>query len=193
MTIFETIRQRRSIGKMTEQSPTRAQIEQILEAATHAPNHHKTEPWRFVVLAGHAREELGTVMASILDKQLSQQQFEKRDALLDKERQKLLRSPVVIVVASVHAEQDSRITEIEDFASVAAAVQNMLLTAEELGLAAVWRTGEAAYSSTVKEWLGFSGRDHLVAFLYLGYPAIPRTERQPVPATNKTRWLGWID
>ena len=57
MGILEIIKQRRSIGKVTSERPTREQIERILQAATHAPNHHKVEPWRFFVLAGHARQE----------------------------------------------------------------------------------------------------------------------------------------
>ena len=70
MSIFETIKNRRSIGKMTEQRPTRQQIERMLEAATHAPNHHKVEPWKFFVLAGEVRRELGQVMAEALAERL---------------------------------------------------------------------------------------------------------------------------
>src|SRR6266566_4831196 len=66
MSVFDVIQRRRSIGKMTEERPTRKQIERLLEAATHAPNHHKVEPWRFFVLAGEARKELGEVMAEAL-------------------------------------------------------------------------------------------------------------------------------
>src|ERR1700737_2341409 len=66
MSVFETIKRRHSIGKMTNQVPARAHIEQIIEAATHAPNHRKVEPWRFFVLAGTAREELGEIMAQSL-------------------------------------------------------------------------------------------------------------------------------
>ena len=66
MSVFETIKRRRSIGKMTAERPTRQQIEKLLEAATHAPNHHKVEPWKFFVLAGKAREALGAVMAESL-------------------------------------------------------------------------------------------------------------------------------
>ncbi len=62
MSVFEIIERRRSIGKVTEQSPTREQIEHILHAATHAPNHRKVEPWRFFVLAGRARQELGEIL-----------------------------------------------------------------------------------------------------------------------------------
>ncbi|MDQ6645195.1 MAG: nitroreductase family protein, partial [Chloroflexota bacterium] len=96
MTIFETIKNRRSIGKMTDQRPTRAQIEHILEAATHAPNHHKVEPWKCIVLAGKARAEMGTIMANSLATRLGDTTNDKAQALLNKERTKLLRSPIVL-------------------------------------------------------------------------------------------------
>ena len=63
MSIMETIVRRRGIGKMTAERPTRKQIEQILEAGTHAPNHHNAQPWRFFVLAGEARAQVGAIMA----------------------------------------------------------------------------------------------------------------------------------
>jgi nitroreductase len=196
MTVFETIRRRRSIGKMTEQRPTREQIETILTAATHAPNHHKVQPWRFFVLANDARAALGEVMATSLAQRLERvgepgEPFDnKKLALLNKERTKLLRSPVVIVVVAERPQQ-SNVLEIENIEAVAAATQNMLLTAEELGLASMWRTGDAAYDPRVKQWLDLEPDDHIVAFLYLGYPAIPRLERQPIPIEEKTTWLGW--
>ena len=190
MSVFETIKRRRSIGKMTQERPTREQVERILEAATHAPNHHKVEPWKFVVLAGKAREELGAVMAESLAARLDETGGDKVQAALNKERNKLLRAPVVIAVA---AEQPDRpeVLEIENIEAVAAAVQNLLLTAEELGLASMWRTGSAAYDPQVKKWLGLAPDEHIVAFVYLGFPAISRLERIPTHFDKKTTWLGW--
>jgi nitroreductase len=190
MTVFETIKRRRSIGKMTAQSPTRAQVEQILEAATHAPNHHKVEPWRFIVLAGKARNELGEIMAATLAEKLASTEQTNAQAIIEKERNKPLRSPVLIVVAAEHARQP-KVLDIENIEAAAAGVQNMLLTAEEMGLAAMWRTGDGVYDLNVKKWLGLAPEDHIVAFLYLGYPAIEAQERQPQTIENKTAWLGW--
>src|SRR6185312_10196818 len=100
MTIFQTIKNRRSIGKMTSEVPTREQIERLLEAATHAPNHHRVQPWRFFVLAGYAREELGKVMADALAARLDEASSDKAQALINKERTKLLRAPIIIIVAA---------------------------------------------------------------------------------------------
>ena len=153
MHVFDLIKRRRSIGKMTGERPTREQIELLLEAATHAPNHHNAQPWKFIVLAGNAREELGTVMAMSLADRLEETSSEKAQAILNKERNKPLRSPVVIVVVA-EAPKQPNVMEIENIEAASAAVQNMLLTAEEMGLACMWRTGDAAYDPHVKQWLG---------------------------------------
>ncbi|HEX6110350.1 MAG TPA: nitroreductase [Ktedonobacteraceae bacterium] len=190
MYVFDLIKRRRSIGKMTSERPSREQIEHLLEAATHAPNHHKVQPWKFIVLAGNAREELGTVMALSLAGRLEETSSGKAQATLNKERNKPLRSPVVIVVAAESPKQPN-VMEIENIEATAAAVQNMLLTAEEMELACMWRTGDAAYDPHVKQWLGLESGEHIIAFLYVGYPAIPRLERIPISFKDKTTWAGW--
>jgi len=190
MSVFDLIKRRRSIGKMTGERPTREQIEHMLEAATHAPNHYKVQPWKFIVLADKAREELGGVMAKSLAGRLEETTSDKAQALLDKERNKLLRSPVIIVVVA-EPPQLPRVLEIENIEATAAAVQNMLLVAEEMGLACMWRTGDAAYDPRVKQWLGLAPDEHIVSFLYVGFPAIPHLERVPVSFKEKTTWLGW--
>ncbi|HJT57902.1 MAG TPA: nitroreductase [Ktedonobacteraceae bacterium] len=190
MTVFQTIKRRRSIGKMTSEVPDREQIERMLEAATHAPNHHKVQPWRFFVLAGRTREELGAVMAEALAVRLGAAGSEKIQALVNKERSKLLRAPVIIIVAAERPNLPN-VLAIENIEATAAAVENMLLTAEEMGLACMWRTGDAAYDPRIKAWLGLVPEDHIVAFVYVGYPAIPRLERKLIPFAEKTTWLGW--
>ncbi len=190
MRVFDIIKRRRSIGKMTGERPAREQVERLLEAATHAPNHHKVQPWKFIVLAGSAREDLGVVMAESLANRLEETSSDKAQAKLKKERSKLLRSPVVIVVVAEPPHQPN-VLEIENIEATAAAVQNMLLAAEEMGLACMWRTGDAAYDPLIKQWLGLAPDEHIVAFLYVGYPAIPHLERIPVSFEEKTRWVGW--
>ena len=188
--VFETIKTRRSIGKMTAERPSRRQIERLLEAATHAPNHHNAQPWKFIVLAGRAREQLGALMAASLADRLEETSSEKAQAMLNKERNKLVRAPVVIVVAAEIPRQPN-VLEIENIEAAAAATQNMLLVGEEMGLACMWRTGDAAYDPRIKQWLGLTPEEHIVSFLYAGFPAIPRLERKPIPFEEKTTWRGW--
>src|SRR4051794_16349722 len=170
MDVFEAILTRRSTGKMTDETPSREAIEQILEAATWAPNHHVTEPWRFVVIAGEARERLGEVMAkSKIDRRLAEGRISP-DGEFEALKRKALRSPVIIAVA-VEPGEATGPAEIEEIAAGAAAIQNMLLTAHALGFAAAWRTGDGASDPNVRAHLGFSERATIVGFVYLGYPA----------------------
>jgi nitroreductase len=186
--VFDIIKQRRSIGQFTQDQPTRAQIERLLEAATYAPNHCVAEPWHFFVLTGASREELGEIMATSLRASLDEQQSEAMQLRLWKERQKPLRAPVIITVATKGALRKNE-PIIEDIEAAAAAVQNMLLTAEELGLGTMWRTGDTAYDPLVKHWFGLTAEDHIVAFVYVGFPVRTRQTRIPTHFSAKTTWL----
>ncbi|MEA2523288.1 MAG: hypothetical protein QOF73_515 [Thermomicrobiales bacterium] len=189
MDVLEAIETRRSIGKVLPDLPPRAAIEEVLEAASWAPNHHVTEPWRFVVIAGEAREAFGEVMAR---SKVAGMDPAVKDIPAEYERakNKALRAPVVIAVA-VEIQSGSKAVEIEEVAAGAAAVQNLLLAAHSLGLAAIWRTGDAAYDPDVKAFLGFKPSDHVLGFVYLGYPAIVPLRAKHTPAAELTRWLGW--
>jgi nitroreductase len=186
--IFNTIKQRRSVGQLTDQEPSRAQIERMLEAATYAPSHHVTEPWHFFVIMGAAREELGALMAASIRPTLKNLAPEKLQLRLWKERNKPLRTPVIITVA-IKEIQDIEGMLVENIEAAAAATQNMLLAAEEMGLATLWRTGESAYDPLVKRWFGLDNDDHIVGFIYVGYPKVMRQMRTPTPFAEKTTWL----
>jgi nitroreductase len=108
----------------------------------------------------------------------------------ERARAKALRAPVIVAVAVEH-DTDSKAIEVEEIAAGAAAVQNMLLAAHALGLAAMWRTGDPAYCPDVKSFLGFPAAVHLLGFVYLGYPAAAPMRAEHTPAAELTRWLGW--
>jgi nitroreductase len=184
--VLAAIRARRSIGKVQVERPPREAIERLLEAATWAPNHHLTEPWRFFVLAGESRRALGEVMARAL---VGEPETDVARLAFERAAAKPLRAPVVIAVAVEPA--GGKVPEIEEVAAGAAAVQNLLLTAHALGLAAMWRTGEAAYHPAVKAFFGLGPEAHLLGFVYVGYPASEPPVRDRTPASQHTRWLGW--
>ena len=55
MHVTDAISNRRSIKRFTDRAVTRDEIASILSAATLAPNHRLTQPWRFYVLGPDAR------------------------------------------------------------------------------------------------------------------------------------------
>ena len=178
MELYEALRDRRSTKRYGQEPPPREVIERILEAATWAPNHHLTEPWRFFVLAGDARAELGARAAAAIVA------GGETEGYAEATRTKLMRAPVLIIVAQVNRPTDATL-DLEDYAAVSAATQNLLLAAHAEGLTAKWSTGELTTMPTVFDYLGLSPDDRIVAFIYLGSgdpdaaPTEPR--RNPAP------------
>ena len=184
MDVFEAIYNRHSQGKVKTDPVPREAIEKLLDAAIQAPNHYKVRPWRFVVLTGEGRNKLGEVMAA------SQQARHPEFPLeaFDKCRSLPLRAPVLIAVG-VDKPSEAKVLEIENICAAAAATQNLLLAAHALGLGAKWRTGEWARDKMVKEFLGFEADQHLIGFIYIGYPEI-EVEYPPRPSfEDRTVWM----
>ena len=184
MHTMDAIKQRASAGKMKTQPVDRQMIERLLEAGVQAPNHYKVRPWRFVVLLGGARDRLGEVMANVFHRRFPDLPPE----ALQKERNKPMRAPVVIAVG-VDEPHEAKVLEIENICAAAAACENILLAAEDMGLGAKWRTGDTARNPEIKRFLGFSDEQLVIAFLYIGYP-----EEEPVPPArpgyhDRTIWM----
>lgn len=203
MDALEAIRSRRSIGKHLPFPPSREDVEVLLAAAVEAPNHHETEPWRFCVVAGDAREELGAVMEEALRLRMRGEDAAKVDGLALAERAKPMRSPVLIVVGVKHAAGQEagpglanggeRVLPVEDLEAAAAAIQNILLAAHALGLAAQWRTGDGAFDPLVKAWFGLAPTDEIAGLVYVGHrdPARDPPHREARTWQDKTEWRGW--
>jgi len=184
MEVFEAIYHRHSQKKVKPDALPRELIEKLLDAAVQAPNHYKVRPWRFVVLTGDARRKLGDVMAaSLLDRhpEFPQEAF-------DKARATPLQAPVVIAVG-VDKPSELKVLEIENICAAATACQNLLLAAHAMGLGAKWRTGEWARDEKVKEFLRFDADQHVIAFIYVGYPEFfPEPVIRP-SFEDRTMWI----
>lgn len=193
MDVIEGILTRRGIGRVVpDQLPPKSDIERMLEAATRAPNHHLTEPWRFFVLTAGAREQLGNLFAEITRQQLQETGQEADPEKLEAERRKPLRAPVVIAVACVPQEGPKVVLE-EELQATAAAIQNMMLVAHARGLGAQWRTGPFAYHPKVKAFFGLPKEASIAGFIYVGYPDTDPPAKPRTPYQEKTTWLGLQD
>lgn len=191
MHVIDAIFTRRSIGNVTAERPTREQIERMLEAATWAPCHHVTNPWRFLVIAGEERATFGKVMAR---SKIERLQAEGRDAAGEEDKliAKALRSPVIIAVGT-EPDTGPKANPDEDVAATSAAIQNMLLTAHALGLGAIWRTGDATRDPEVARYMGLSENGRVAGFVYVGYPASNKEPQPRQSYTELTTWSGWVD
>ncbi len=185
MDAIEAIFSRQSVKQVRPDPVPRALIEQILAAGAQAPNHHKVRPWRFVVLTGAARNQLGEVMAQALARRDPAALPEK----LAIERAKPLRAPVLIAVG-VDKATAPKVVEYENVCAAAAAAQNMLLAAHALGLGGMWRSGDPIFDPAVRQALGLEADQQMVGFLYFGYPQAELPAPARPGAADRTVWMG---
>lgn len=184
--LLTALKNRRSVSKVSTEEPPEALIRAMLEAATWAPNHFMTEPWRFFVLRGDARVRLGKAMGEAAARRETNP--ETAEAARAKMETKALRAPYVIAVAT-EPDQREKVFEVEEIAATAAATQNMLLAAEALGLGAIWRTGWVTYTDQVREFFGLSERATVLGFVYVGYTSLPAEPCVRKPVDDVTRWM----
>ena len=186
----EVIRDRRSIytNLFSGEEINESIIEDMLENARWAPTHKLTEPWRFAVFSGEGRERLARYQAALyMEKSQTKRNFDQV------KYQKLLTKPLEcshIIAIGMHRDPDERIPEIEEVCAVAAAVQNMWLTASAHRIGCYWSTGGITFYKNVGEFFGWEKEDQLLGFLYMGVPRIskwPSGKRSPI--TEKVKWF----
>jgi nitroreductase len=184
------IRRRRSVKPAaldSQRDVPREVVERLLENACHAPTHGMTEPWRFVVFTGGARERLCEVLPRLYDAVTppAEARPEKREKLGVIFRQ----APVVIAIGMAR-DASGRIPEIEEVMAVACAVQNLHLSATAAGLGGMWSSPPLVYSDAIKPVLGLEANERCLGFFFLGWPAHePPPPRPRAPLDEKVRWI----
>ncbi len=161
-------------------------IEQMLENANWAPNHGRTEPWRFIVFTGAGIKSLAEYQADMYRQYTPADSFE--DAKFEKLRLKPLTASHIIAIG-MKRQDSGKIPEIEEQLAVACAVQNMHLTATVYGLGAYWSTGGVTYREEAKEFFGLESQDKLLGFFYIGIPKKMPPPGSRKPITEKVRWV----
>jgi nitroreductase len=179
--ITAIIRDRRSIypEQFSKRKIHREQIELLLNNAIWAPSHGLTQPWRFVVLQDNALIQLSEVLGNAY---LSETPKELQN---DKKLIKLINRPklaTAIIALIVDREKDTKISEADDFAAVACAVQNMHLTATAQGIGGFWSSTNMVKTQQFREFISLTEQQVCIGLFYLGYPEIewPKGQRKPI-------------
>ncbi len=99
MSVIDLIKSRRSIGVVDEKDVPDEVIRELLDAAIWAPNHRKTEPWKFRVIKGEGRIKFGKELARITKEKTSGLSEEEAQKKIEKAEKGPLRAPVIIAMA----------------------------------------------------------------------------------------------
>ena len=163
---FLLTRQSVSPKLMTEPIPCEAEMDFIFQAAMRAPDHGKLQPFRFQVITGDQRHFLGNVFAEALHKRNPEKA--KNPELIEKEKEKPLRAPMIIIVSTKLVMNNPKVPPIEQHFTVGCAVQNMLNALHIMGYGGIFLTGKNAYDPYILQALGYSEQHPISGYLYIG-------------------------
>lgn len=187
-TIETIIQNRRSVkpqaynGKIIEP----ASIDKLLRAADWAPTHGLTEPWRFIIFDGKGIQRFCQDHADLYKHNTEPDRF--MQASYDKLKNQGNNASHIIAVFSKRGPK-ANITELEEICATAAAIQNMLLAAEALGIASFWSTGGQTLKPAMKTYFQLREEDQMIGLLYLGYTDQQNPEgRRLTPLEEKVMW-----
>ena len=185
MNIADAIHQRRSIKRFSDRAISRQEIETLLAAATLAPNHRLTQPWRFYVLGPDARYRYGLALgerkARKLDDPASAQLL--RETVAAEHRA----LPCMIAVAVVTSD-NPEIAE-EDYAATMMGIENIALAAVSIGLGTHIKTGGVMADPAARAAANVRDGERIVAIVNVGEPADVPPPKKRAAVASFTVWV----
>lgn len=168
-----------------------ADLEQMLEAAVHAPSAENTQPWVFVVVRDDRKRSLlaawWTETWNAGGGDFIRQSLDDKALIDDLEygfnKGGFAAAPAVVVVCA----DSDRVAEIYAPSSIYPAVQNLLLAAVDLGYGSCLTTGLTTFGvESVRDILELPDTLSPMAAVYLGVPAKKLSPPRRRPAASVT-------
>jgi len=165
--VHKNILSRRTINEFEPTLPDNWEkaLEKSIEAAIYAPNHKRTEPWRFYLLGPKSIEKVCQLNADIVA-------LKKGEEAGQKKLKRWLQMPGWLVVTCVKGDDDfNNPTSLarEDYAACCCAVQNLCLSLHSQGIGTKWTTGPVNFDDRFAEAVGFApDKEFTVGTLWFG-------------------------
>ena len=169
MEVDDAIRTRRTHKAYRPEPVDRAVLEELLDLARWAPNHHLTSPWRFRVLGPQALAGLKAAAG------------EEAGAKLD-------RAPTLVAVTVITSDDPVEADEDRDAAAIAAYI--VLLGAHARGLAGYWRTPGVLRTAAGRAALGIEDDERVIGLLHLGTARQEQRVPERAAVQDFVTWLG---
>lgn len=167
-------RQTVSPKRLLEPGPKPEHLSQILQAASHAPDHGQLTPWRFILIPTQGRGALGQVFRqALLDRDAHAS-----DTELTQAAEKAHRAPVLLAAILKQAQKEiPEVPDSERLLSQGCAVNNMLLMATALGYGSALTSGKALNHPAMRQLLKLEAHEVLTCFVNIGTPSRQPTGR----------------
>ncbi|MDP3012840.1 MAG: nitroreductase family protein, partial [Candidatus Subteraquimicrobiales bacterium] len=162
----------------------------ILETACAAPSAHNSQPWKFIVLQKKSKDALAKLILGV-----SREERYKSftgfyvNRLLKSTSRMIQEAPIALAVFNTSSFTSSvekyfpysrretlRVMEVQ---SVAAAIENLLISVHSKGLGAVWLGVPLLIPQEILEDF-FKTKEELMAIIPIGYPENTRTIKKKI-------------
>lgn len=187
---LDLLENRRSVMplRLGEPGPTPDEIRRMLSIALRVPDHGALEPWRFIVVEGQQREELGRKLTATFLENAPEQMLTTADLTVRKIRATFTAAPLIIIVVSC-PDSAARIPEWEQLLSAGAVCMNLMTAASAFGYGATWLTGWAAYDSGALNSLGITSNEKVAGIIPIGrITGRPQDRARPSLTERVTAW-----
>ncbi len=181
---FLNARRSRPAKLFTLPVPDRAQVEEILTAATRVPDHGKLEPWRLIVVQGAAFARLADLAeARAVELGGDAEMVAKGRGQYD------LGKLAVVAISSPKA--SPKIPLAEQRASAAALCFGIVNAAVAAGWGACWLTGWPAHDATfAARAFGCTEGETVAGIVHIATPPADGPDR---PRPDLARLVSWVD
>jgi len=191
MDVLEAIASRRSIRRFKDEPIPDEALEAILSAATQAPSGKNRQPWRFVVVKRDKRAEMIRLMREGIAKARSRGDDIGSSEWTAKVMEKAAVTVFIFNPYGMHPwlarSIEQQFQDLVNVQSVGAAIQNMALAAQGLGIGSLWICDVFEAYEELRTWMGEEGQ--MVAAMSLGYADESPGARPRKPVDQVTRWM----
>ena len=179
--VHDALRSRRTINNFAAELPDGWEdaLRRAVEAATYAPNHKRTEPWRFHLLGEKAVRRVCELNAELVTSSKGEEAGAKK-------LRRWLQMPGWLVVTCVRGEGSDASMDPpmgsarEDYAACCCAVQNLCLSLHADGLGTKWTTGPVNFDERFAAAAGLPANEYVVGTIWFG-----AAEGAPPPTPQK--------
>ena len=195
MDLKQAIEKRTSIRNFTEEAVPVEDLKELVRRAGLAPSVNNYQPWKFYAITN---KSVLSKMAFKVAEKIKQLPSNKSIASDNVKSQVewfatfFENAPAVFAMTmedyesvleqgvELSHEKINKMRNFPDLQSAGAAIQNMLLSAVEMGYGACWLSAPMMAKESLEEILGIKGKDHLIAFVAVG-----KSKRELQPKSKK--------
>jgi nitroreductase len=196
MNVEKAISSRRSIRKFSRKEISSGCMRRIIQAGIDAPSAKNRQPWKFTVVSGRQKNEMIQCLRKGIEREGKThevlpgcvQYIAGAKQTVDCMEQ----APVTVFIENRLNKKQTSFTEEEKFfetanvQSVGAAIQNMLLAAQSMGIGSLWICDIYFAYSEICAWLETDNQ--VIAAVSFGYPDEKPEKRPRMSIDECTQW-----